>query len=882
MFCIVKVCVRPGTGDLKSKFMTILEGDLLTFVFEKIVGELSAEAALLVGDLQRVTLLLGAIKAEPESTNDAASKYYSMGLKTVTFVVSQRAAAATAVRRTIQPVDILACESMAGGLPEWGDAAHPAYGKLFQQLRSVLEADECRFRDLEQGKKWMCKFIKEVLYPLSTYHTKLERDHRSSIPEKFSFSAGANDYAAKKIKATLMKQETLAADATASLALAVFLDVDSWASVAVALADLVENLEKALIDMQRGSAADKKSRDATGGGFFSGAHSKEGIEYKKAVELVRLTYVELYNEMELTSPYVPVSTTFFEPTCPASRCAWLRNIELAASCVVVKVDVGGSIGSLAWVLKRNEGVSEDEDRTDVSDGRSLLEALVPKFHSRAMQNKLTAALRHVAVVPSSLALVLYKEITGDESTANSEKKKERIAFASKILSLVGPDGDLVLDLRSLANALRLGKTCFTEFWNCLNEVLDEMVLATEARRHGSIVTYLSEIISHSSLFRRALASLEAKKANGTVKAEELSPTLRWFEMQFWPGNEYVKSAIGYTGRFPLKLMLQTREQRKEHPHFCYTRSQNYLLKAYVYKFQENCAFISVDDKANGAVGEPGTAVALLSRQRPVTAIDGVAPGAMDHDQGNVKVRVVPTVILVHRIPPSPSGSWYRGNVHVSIKDSVFESSEATRACAELECVFRKIHDENEKKSFFVIHSDGGPEHNVTFPTVQTALVIMLLRSTTVLDGVCHTRGCPNNSWVHEVERIMSILNLALYGVAVERPPISADDFPGMGELFPPLQRRHGAAQGGGALPDARQRPPRGDEARQRDSPRPLHAAPAQGGAVPAGPFGVRGRRGQVFRLEDRGRRPRQAAAPTRGEAGGPPGRPRRQVLRDAR
>jgi hypothetical protein len=33
-----------------------------------------------------------------------------------------------------------------------------------------------------------------------------------------------------------------------------------------------------------------------------------------------------------------------------------------------------------------------------------------------------------------------------------------------------------------------------------------------------------------------------------------------------------------------------------------------------------------------------------------------------------------------------------------------------------------------------------------------------------------TTGCPHNSWVHEVERIMSIVNLALsYGVALERP-----------------------------------------------------------------------------------------------------------------
>ncbi|KAJ1460212.1 hypothetical protein M885DRAFT_24211 [Pelagophyceae sp. CCMP2097] len=150
MFCIVKVCVRPGTGDLKSKFMTILEGDLLTFVFEKIVGELSAEAALLVGDLQRVTLLLGTIEAEPECTNDAAGKYFSMDLKSITFVVSQRATA-TAARRTNHPVDLLTRESMASGLPEWSDLGHAAYSTLFQKLRGVLEADACFFRDLEQG-----------------------------------------------------------------------------------------------------------------------------------------------------------------------------------------------------------------------------------------------------------------------------------------------------------------------------------------------------------------------------------------------------------------------------------------------------------------------------------------------------------------------------------------------------------------------------------------------------------------------------------------------------------------------------------------------------------------------------------------------------------
>mmetsp|Transcript_8560 Transcript_8560/g.28164 ORF Transcript_8560/g.28164 Transcript_8560/m.28164 type:complete len:314 (-) Transcript_8560:47-988(-) len=58
-----------------------------------------------------------------------------------------------------------------------------------------------------------------------------------------------------------------------------------------------------------------------------------------------------------------------------------------------------------------------------------------------------------------------------------------------------------------------------------------------------------------------------------------------------------------------------------------------------------------------------------------------------------------------------------------------------------------------------------------------------MRNTHVLDTVVHTRGCPNNSWVQEVERIMSVLNLALYGAALERPPIDECKYPGAEVLF---------------------------------------------------------------------------------------------------
>lgn len=52
-----------------------------------------------------------------------------------------------------------------------------------------------------------------------------------------------------------------------------------------------------------------------------------------------------------------------------------------------------------------------------------------------------------------------------------------------------------------------------------------------------------------------------------------------------------------------------------------------------------------------------------------------------------------------------------------------------------------------------------------------------------VDRLIKTRGAPYHSYLHEVERVMSILNLALYGVALERPMISHDSYPGMEERF---------------------------------------------------------------------------------------------------
>ena len=46
-----------------------------------------------------------------------------------------------------------------------------------------------------------------------------------------------------------------------------------------------------------------------------------------------------------------------------------------------------------------------------------------------------------------------------------------------------------------------------------------------------------------------------------------------------------------------------------------------------------------------------------------------------------------------------------------------------------------------------------------------------------------TRGAPYHSYQHQVERVMSVLNLALYGFASERPLIDPVLYPGMEAMW---------------------------------------------------------------------------------------------------
>lgn len=218
-------------------------------------------------------------------------------------------------------------------------------------------------------------------------------------------------------------------------------------------------------------------------------------------------------------------------------------------------------------------------------------------------------IRDLTSLPKSVATHLFKELTGDETQEVNLAAKERQAameqhmtLASTFIKACGKP-EIIADLRGIANAARKGSTCFAEFWTCTQEELDAMIVAADERRHGGVVAFLSEVISHRQLYERVEKRFYEKKMSAIIASDARLPSQRLFEFQFWPTNEHVRTALQFTGRFPLKLQLQVRNLRKDHAHSYYCAKQKKLAQAWIHKFRDFATCGQPDDKANGTVGK---------------------------------------------------------------------------------------------------------------------------------------------------------------------------------------------------------------------------------------------------------------------------------------
>ena len=133
----------------------------------------------------------------------------------------------------------------------------------------------------------------------------------------------------------------------------------------------------------------------------------------------------------------------------------------------------------------------------------------------------------------------------------------------------------------------------------------------------------------------------------------------------------------------------------------------------------------------------------------------------DHDF--CKFSIIPSVSLLIDIPESMEHSWYEGQVYVAYMDAVYEPSSPLRHATELYSILRsKIGS----KSVLYIYTDGGPDHCLTYLSVQLSLIALFHNLN--LDLLITGRTAPCHMWKNPVERMMSIVNLGLQCVGMMR------------------------------------------------------------------------------------------------------------------
>ena len=159
------------------------------------------------------------------------------------------------------------------------------------------------------------------------------------------------------------------------------------------------------------------------------------------------------------------------------------------------------------------------------------------------------------------------------------------------------------------------------------------------------------------------------------------------------------------------------------------------------------------------MGEPGYPVAAAERGCQVIVSFQNTFAVGDHDF--CKFSFIPSVTILVDIPERIECSWYSGQVFVGIKDAAFEPSSPLRHATELyNCLVNRM----EGRHILFVYSDGGPDHRLTYASVQISLITLFLNLD--LDLLIAGRAAPSHSWANPVERIMSIVNLGMQCIGV--------------------------------------------------------------------------------------------------------------------
>ena len=115
-----------------------------------------------------------------------------------------------------------------------------------------------------------------------------------------------------------------------------------------------------------------------------------------------------------------------------------------------------------------------------------------------------------------------------------------------------------------------------------------------------------------------------------------------------------------------------------------------------------------------------------------------------------------SLFLFYHIPEDITQSFYRGQVNVTCKDSIFQSSSSFKFAAELLKVLNESNFSAEVMPHIFMVADRGPEHRVNFHSMKIPFLILFRELR--LQSLVAIWTAPGG-YINTVKRIMPILNI---------------------------------------------------------------------------------------------------------------------------
>ncbi|XP_071947398.1 uncharacterized protein [Antedon mediterranea] len=625
---------------------------------------------------------------------------------------------------------------------------YPGLSKLKNAIMDWIEKEGLGWSQENQASAWtFINTLAEALWHIDKNHDSLNQ-RGCKIPEMFStFVNFKKDVEAKKrkIDESFLSENALRQHTSAlyNLMSMPFLKKECWRHISDAIGTLSEALLK-YADYMKSQTKRVKDNQS-----MMVVKESETINIMEKTETEIEEYKYIVQELMERECWDCLFLNDYSPVDRKKRYRFFSDLKLPMRCLLISESSGSQ--TLYFACKIDEIMSSDDVINRAHDVCKHVRATVPKYHSRSMKREFVQSFGLVA--NKAVLRSAYRSLTGDCSSSETLDEAEVDRRLEQVLDEQDPE--LLWDRRHCNPGRPLEYDTFLN--KCRETINAGIETAVDDRRHdqvseNEVITHLATAVSVRDLYDQVIERCD----EGTK-----IPSLQWLRLQFWPRRPTAKAAARFTGKLKIKFMVQARQFRAHHVDSHYASALFRYQKKFSIRFKEHLVFVSMDDKHTIKVGEPGCPVAAVERGKQVLVAMGKKFVVADHDF--TRLSLTPSVNLFIDVPDHIDDSFHVGQVCISFKENCFQPSSPIRHMTELR---QEMTNLNLNKPMLLAYTDGGPDHRVTYLSVQLSLIAMFVNLD--LDFLCAVRTPPKRSWKNPVERIMSIINVGLQGVGVMR------------------------------------------------------------------------------------------------------------------